>query len=77
MTTFLTESELPQLRAMAEELGITLREEDVPPAPNMTDAAQQLLKGTGEAEGGNGGGALGDKEVEKLRRGLEDLYNLM
>lgn len=89
VTTLVTEAELADLRAIAAELSLTLAEDAPPPPVLLADAAQLLAAEQGGAEGeGEDGSKAGDsaqqppaplpsKEVEKLRRGLEDLYNLM
>jgi len=89
VTTLVTEAELADLRAIAAELSLTLAEDAPPPPVLLADAAQLLAAEQGGAEGeGEDGAKAGDsakqppaplpsKEVEKLRRGLEDLYNLM
>ncbi len=61
MTTLVTEAEVPHLLELARALKIDMQPT---PAPQSSIAAL-----AGEA-------AEGKADVEKLRKGLEDLYNL-
>ncbi|KAG2497537.1 hypothetical protein HYH03_004284 [Edaphochlamys debaryana] len=88
VTTIVTPEELPALLAIGEELGIALVQEEeatgelvgtlprLEAPPDEGESADQEASGGGPEGASSGLGAqLGD--VDKLRKGLEDLYNLM
>lgn len=81
MTTLVSEEELVTLQAIASELGFSLQEQAAPPPPaGFTEAARLIAsdtEGSSDRSGQAGGTPLSPKEVDKLRKGLEDLYNLM
>ncbi|KAG2444058.1 hypothetical protein HYH02_009001 [Chlamydomonas schloesseri] len=89
VTTLVTPDEVPVLQAMAAELGISLvREEEA--TGELVGALPRVQLSSGDDEEEEGAGQPGAKEgvgkgqqgglpadVDRLRKGLEDLYNLM
>lgn len=67
VTTIVAPEQLLQLQRMAEELGIELVEEQ---AQGADLTAEEVAKLAGEGEG------LEEQQLDKLRRGLEDIFNL-
>lgn len=88
MTTLVTPDEVEALQAIAAELGIQLvREEEASgelvgslPRLELSSGEEEEggEEGVGEGQGAKAaGGSAGLGDVERLRKGLEDLYNLM
>lgn len=91
ITTIITPDEVPALTAMMAKLGLTPMEQDDaaagPPLLQPGGEASLLVlegdepgeaagQGAEAAEGGEGKG-LDSGQVDKLRKGLEDIFNLM
>ncbi len=79
VTSIVTPDELPHVLGICKQLGLPPPEVDDDIAAELA-AAAELAGAAGGPDGGEpalGKLQLGDEQLGKLRRGLEDLYNLM